>query len=224
MPFRLLWGVQAGFSRVVGPKPQSAAGCGATKARSARRFDSRAARLRLNAQRGCGACERCPLASAASARICPYADEPLNLALMTDFHGVFPYLVSPLDASGHVRTEVLSRLCDDLIGSGVHGLTPLGSTGEFAYLSNSQRAAVVQATFEAAQRPRARGRRRRLHVDIGRGGSGEGLPATRSRAVFSRSWRRIFRCRIRRWKLFPRDRRCRRYSRGDLHQSKLSAR
>src|SRR3954467_1823669 len=69
---------------------------------------------------------------------------------MTDFHGVFPYLVSPLDASGRVRTEVLSRLCDDLVGSGVHGLTPLGSTGEFAYLSNSQRAAVVQATLEAA--------------------------------------------------------------------------
>jgi 4-hydroxy-tetrahydrodipicolinate synthase len=69
---------------------------------------------------------------------------------MTDFHGVFPYLVSPIDASGQVRTEVLSRLCDDLIGSGVHGLTPLGSTGEFAYLSNLQRATVVQVTLEAA--------------------------------------------------------------------------
>src|SRR5207302_5705856 len=42
------------------------------------------------------------------------------------------------------------HLCDDLITSGVHGLTPLGSTGEFAYLSNSQRAAVVQTTVEAA--------------------------------------------------------------------------
>jgi len=69
---------------------------------------------------------------------------------MTDFRGVFPYLVSPVDASGHIRTEVLSHLCDDLITSGVHGLTPLGSTGEFAYLSNSQRAAVVQTTVEAA--------------------------------------------------------------------------
>ena len=70
---------------------------------------------------------------------------------MMEFHGVFPYLVSPIDASGHIRTEVLSRLCDDLITSGVQGLTPLGSTGEFAYLSNSQRAAVVQATVEAAK-------------------------------------------------------------------------
>ena len=46
---------------------------------------------------------------------------------MADFHGVFPYLVSPIDASGQIRTEVLGRLCDDLIRAGVHGLTPLGS-------------------------------------------------------------------------------------------------
>jgi 4-hydroxy-tetrahydrodipicolinate synthase len=70
---------------------------------------------------------------------------------MSDFHGVFPYLVSPLDAAGNINTTVLGRLCDDLIISGVHGLTPLGSTGEFAYLNNSQRAAVVQTTIEAAK-------------------------------------------------------------------------
>src|SRR5450759_1025782 len=69
---------------------------------------------------------------------------------MTDFHGVFPYLVSPADADGRIRTEVLGRLCDDLITSGVHGLTPLGSTGEFAYLNTAQRTAVVQTTIEAA--------------------------------------------------------------------------
>ena len=70
---------------------------------------------------------------------------------MADFHGVFPYLVSPVDADGKVRSSVLGRLCDDLIKAGVHGLTPLGSTGEFAYLDSAQRATVVQATIEAAQ-------------------------------------------------------------------------
>ncbi len=69
---------------------------------------------------------------------------------MADFHGVFPYLVSPVTNDGRVRTDVLGRLCDDLIKSGVHGLTPLGSTGEFAYLNNEQRLVVVQATIEAA--------------------------------------------------------------------------
>jgi 4-hydroxy-tetrahydrodipicolinate synthase len=71
---------------------------------------------------------------------------------MADFHGVFPYLVSPVDASGQIRTDVLGRLCDDLIKAGVHGLTPLGSTGEFAYLSREQRTAVVRTTIEAAQK------------------------------------------------------------------------
>jgi 4-hydroxy-tetrahydrodipicolinate synthase len=69
---------------------------------------------------------------------------------MADFHGVFPYLVSPLDADGKVRHSVLAKLCDDLIKSGVHGLTPLGSTGEFAYLNNAQRATIVQTTIEVA--------------------------------------------------------------------------
>jgi 4-hydroxy-tetrahydrodipicolinate synthase len=70
---------------------------------------------------------------------------------MQSFHGVFPYLVSPVDTAGRVKTDVLGRLADDLIAAGVHGLTPLGSTGEFAYLNTKQRAAVVQATIEAAR-------------------------------------------------------------------------
>jgi 4-hydroxy-tetrahydrodipicolinate synthase len=70
---------------------------------------------------------------------------------MSDFRGVFPYLVSPIDAAGHIREDVLARLCDDLIKSGVHGLTPLGSTGEFAYLNAEQRTAVVRTTIAAAK-------------------------------------------------------------------------
>ena len=66
------------------------------------------------------------------------------------FHGVFPYLVSPLDDAGGVKADVLARLCDDLIQAGVHGLTPLGSTGEFAYLNRVQRRRVVEVVIEAA--------------------------------------------------------------------------
>ena len=66
------------------------------------------------------------------------------------FHGVFPYLVTPIDAQGRIKTDVLAKLCDDLIKAGVHGLTPLGSTGEFAYLSREQRETVVKTTIEAA--------------------------------------------------------------------------
>ena len=69
-----------------------------------------------------------------------------------DFHGVFPYLVSPIGADGRIKTDVLARLVSDLIGAGVHGLTPLGSTGEFAYLDARQRETVVRATIEAANK------------------------------------------------------------------------
>ena len=67
----------------------------------------------------------------------------------TDLHGVFPYLVSPTATDGSIKTDVLGKLCDDMIKAGVHGLTPLGSTGEFAYLGREQRTTVVKATVEA---------------------------------------------------------------------------
>lgn len=54
---------------------------------------------------------------------------------MSAFYGVFPYLVSPIDADGKVMEGPLAALCEALIDAGVHGLTPLGSTGEFAYLN-----------------------------------------------------------------------------------------
>jgi 4-hydroxy-tetrahydrodipicolinate synthase len=70
---------------------------------------------------------------------------------LTGFHGVFPYVVSPVDSSGEVKADVLARLCGDLVDAGVHGLTPLGSTGEFAYLSWPQRRKVVEVVLAAAQ-------------------------------------------------------------------------
>jgi 4-hydroxy-tetrahydrodipicolinate synthase len=71
--------------------------------------------------------------------------------MAAEFHGVFPYLVSPLDAAGRVKRDVLAGLCDDLIAAGVHGLTPLGSTGEFAYLDAAQRKDVVETVIAATR-------------------------------------------------------------------------
>lgn len=65
------------------------------------------------------------------------------------FGGVFPYLVSPIDISGQVMEGVLTDLVDHLIGEGVHGLAPLGSTGEFAYLSQEQRRHIVDTVISA---------------------------------------------------------------------------
>lgn len=64
--------------------------------------------------------------------------------------GVFPYLVSPLDKGGEVRDDVMTALVERLIAAGVHGLAPLGSTGEFAYLDAAQRLAVARSVIGAA--------------------------------------------------------------------------
>jgi len=70
----------------------------------------------------------------------------------SDWHGIFPYLVSPIDeATGAVREGVLRALVEHLIARGVHGLTPLGSTGEFAYLTFAQKRELVRIVVEAAR-------------------------------------------------------------------------
>ncbi|MBV9052534.1 MAG: dihydrodipicolinate synthase family protein [Hyphomicrobiales bacterium] len=68
-----------------------------------------------------------------------------------ELKGVFPYLVSPVDADGRIKTDVLTALVEHLIEAGVHGLTPLGSTGEFAYLDTSQRMEIVDCVVRAAR-------------------------------------------------------------------------
>jgi len=68
-----------------------------------------------------------------------------------EFAGVYPYLVSPVNSRGEVMEDVLERLVEHLIQMGVHGLTPLGSTGEFAYLTWDQRRRVVEVVLEASK-------------------------------------------------------------------------
>lgn len=65
------------------------------------------------------------------------------------FHGIFPYLVSPVEPlTGRIKEDVLRRLVSDLIAKGVHGLSPLGSTGEFAYLTRQQREDIVRIVVD----------------------------------------------------------------------------
>ncbi|MCB1740828.1 MAG: dihydrodipicolinate synthase family protein, partial [Gammaproteobacteria bacterium] len=72
------------------------------------------------------------------------------MAEADNLHGVLPYLATPVTAAGAIDTEVLGRLSEHLIGRGVHGLVPLGSTGEFAYLDHDRRETVVRCVVEAA--------------------------------------------------------------------------
>jgi len=67
-----------------------------------------------------------------------------------EFAGIFPYLVTPIDGSGNLKEDVLRNLVNHLISKGVHGLTPLGSTGEGAYFPWEVKKRVIDIVVKAA--------------------------------------------------------------------------
>jgi 4-hydroxy-tetrahydrodipicolinate synthase len=70
---------------------------------------------------------------------------------MPDFHGVLPALITPFTEDGtDVDADALAVIVDRLVGAGVAGLVPGGSTGEFTTLTNAERRAVIEVTVEAA--------------------------------------------------------------------------
>jgi 4-hydroxy-tetrahydrodipicolinate synthase len=66
------------------------------------------------------------------------------------FQGVFAALLTPLQADEEVDYPKLAAFTDHLVGQGIHGLIPLGSTGEYYALSAEERAGVLRTTLEAA--------------------------------------------------------------------------
>jgi 4-hydroxy-tetrahydrodipicolinate synthase len=66
------------------------------------------------------------------------------------FHGVFPAMLTPMTPSEQVDYARLETLVEYLIGAGVHGLIPLGSTGEFYALNPQERHDVVATVIRAA--------------------------------------------------------------------------
>lgn len=69
------------------------------------------------------------------------------------FHGVYPFLVTPFTKDDAVDAQRLKSHIDDLIRNGkVHGVTALGSTGEFALMNEDERRLVAEASVDAAKK------------------------------------------------------------------------
>src|SRR5919199_1315129 len=67
------------------------------------------------------------------------------------FHGVLPALITPFTEDGAaIDAQALAANVERLIGAGVGGLVPGGSTGEFTTLTNSERRQLTEVTVEAA--------------------------------------------------------------------------
>jgi 4-hydroxy-tetrahydrodipicolinate synthase len=64
--------------------------------------------------------------------------------------GVVPALVSPLGRDGRVDEAAVARLVEHVIAGGVHGLLPLGSTGETASLDETARRTILECVVAAA--------------------------------------------------------------------------
>jgi len=70
--------------------------------------------------------------------------------MASGFRGVFPALLTPMTPTEDVDFPKLEALVEYLIGAGVHGLIPLGSTGEFYALNPQERHDVLDTVVKAA--------------------------------------------------------------------------
>jgi 4-hydroxy-tetrahydrodipicolinate synthase len=64
--------------------------------------------------------------------------------------GVLVALATPLKSDGSVDEPAMGRLVEHVLDGGVHGLLPLGSTGESASLDEPARRKVLRAVVKAA--------------------------------------------------------------------------
>jgi 4-hydroxy-tetrahydrodipicolinate synthase len=69
---------------------------------------------------------------------------------MRPFRGTFTVMVTPFDAAGEVDAVAFAAFTRWQIDQGIHGLIPLGSTGEFLSLSQDERRLVAQTVIDAA--------------------------------------------------------------------------
>ncbi|KVD42727.1 dihydrodipicolinate synthase family protein [Burkholderia ubonensis] len=66
--------------------------------------------------------------------------------------GIIAYPVTPFSADGDVDLKALDALIERLVADGVHGIAPLGSTGESAYLSDAEWEAVADTSIRAVRK------------------------------------------------------------------------
>ena len=62
--------------------------------------------------------------------------------------GVIPPIITPLTDDGEVNYEVLRQMVNHLIDQGVHGLFPLGTTGEFYAFDDDTYRKILETVVE----------------------------------------------------------------------------
>ena len=68
-----------------------------------------------------------------------------------NFRGVFTVMITPTRVDGAVSLDGMRDFTEWQIRQGIHGLIPLGSTGEFRSLSDADRRSVARTVIETAK-------------------------------------------------------------------------
>jgi 4-hydroxy-tetrahydrodipicolinate synthase len=69
---------------------------------------------------------------------------------MKTFRGTYTVMITPFTPAGDVDAEALRDFVDWQIGQGIHGLIPLGSTGEFLSLDDDEKVLVAETVITQA--------------------------------------------------------------------------
>lgn len=67
------------------------------------------------------------------------------------FHGIYTALVTPMTRNQDVDYKKLESFTQYLVEAGIHGFTPLGSTGEFYALSPQERKKVIEVVLKVTK-------------------------------------------------------------------------
>jgi 4-hydroxy-tetrahydrodipicolinate synthase len=70
--------------------------------------------------------------------------------MMKTFRGTYTVMITPFTPAGAVDVEGLRAFVDWQIAEGIHGLIPLGSTGEFLSLDDDEKALVAETVIAQA--------------------------------------------------------------------------
>lgn len=65
-------------------------------------------------------------------------------------HGIIPPIITPFTSDGKFNEPVFRQMINHLIEEGVHGIFPLGTTGEFYAITNEEARRILTVTVEEA--------------------------------------------------------------------------
>ncbi|RDU96221.1 4-hydroxy-tetrahydrodipicolinate synthase [Trinickia dinghuensis] len=71
------------------------------------------------------------------------------MTTQSQYKGIFTAVPTPFDGNGRFVGEPLKRQIKHLLEAGVHGIVPLGGTGEYTAIAADERRKVVAAAIEA---------------------------------------------------------------------------